>query len=151
MRVQTVTVMLMTSLPWWLYDGDRFQMLVAESLCCRLFSLCWWFSQCIKPVTEMLNRSLTSQTCHHHIWSPASVTNIDVTVHMIWFIWYHEELRRVVYQNLFKWDELSICAFNMSLLNHVRWEFPSFQLGFMPVVILLKVNLPFIFNNRDFC
>ena len=40
-----VTVMLMTSLCWrWLYDGDWFEMLVAESLCWRLFSLCWWFS-----------------------------------------------------------------------------------------------------------
>ena len=45
-----VTVMLVTSLCWWLYDGDRFEMLVAESLC-------WWFFQCIKSVTNILNRS----------------------------------------------------------------------------------------------
>ena len=64
---QTVTVMLGTSLCWWLYDGDSFEMLVAEWLCWRLFSLCWWFSQCIKSVTNILNRSLTSQTCHQHI------------------------------------------------------------------------------------
>ena len=75
----TVTVMLVTSLCWWLYDGDWFEMLVAESLCWWLFSLCWWFSQCIKSVTNILNRSPTSQTCHQHIWSPTSVTNIDVT------------------------------------------------------------------------
>ena len=31
------TVMLVTSLCWWLYDGDWIQMLVAESLCWRLF------------------------------------------------------------------------------------------------------------------
>ena len=74
-----VTVMLVISLCWWLYDGDWFEMLVAESLCWRLFSLCWWFSQCIKSVTNILNRSPTSQTCHQHIWSPTSVTNIDVT------------------------------------------------------------------------
>ena len=53
-----VTVMLVTSLCWW------------------LFSLCWWFFQCIKSVTNMLNPSPTSQTCHQHIWSPTSVTNI---------------------------------------------------------------------------
>ena len=28
-----------------------------------------------------MNWSPTSQTCHQHIWSPTSVTNIDVTVH----------------------------------------------------------------------
>ena len=56
-------------------------MLVTEPLCWRLFSLCWWFSQCIKSVTNILNWSPKSQTCHQHIWSPTSVTNIDVTVH----------------------------------------------------------------------
>ena len=55
------------NLCWWLYDGDWFQMLVAESLCWRLFSLCWWISQCIKSVTNISNLS------------PATVTNIDVT------------------------------------------------------------------------
>ena len=73
-----VTVKLATSLCSWLYDGDWFQM-VAELICWRLFSLCWWFSQCIKSVTNILNRSPTSQTCHQNIWSPTSVTNIDVT------------------------------------------------------------------------
>ena len=76
-----VTVMLVTSLCWWLYDGDRFEMLVAE---------------CIKSVTNILNRSPTSQTCHQLIWSPTSVTNIDVTVemksevtnHSVFLIWY---------------------------------------------------------------
>ena len=58
---QSVTVMLVTSLCWW------------------LFPLCWWFSQYLKSVTYILNRSPTSQTCHQHIWSPTSVTNIDVT------------------------------------------------------------------------
>ena len=72
-------VMLVTSLCWWLYDDDWFEMLVAESLCWRLFPLCPWFSQCIKSVTNILNRSTTSQTCHQLIWSPTSVTNIDVT------------------------------------------------------------------------
>ena len=75
----TVTVMLVTSLCWWLYDGDWFHMLVTESLCWRLFSLCWWFSHCIKSVANILNRSPTSKTCYQLIWSQTSATNIDVT------------------------------------------------------------------------
>ena len=43
---------------WWLYDGDWFEVLVAESL---------WFSHCRESVTNILNRSPTSQTCHQHI------------------------------------------------------------------------------------
>ena len=62
--------MLVTSLCWWLYDGDGFEMLVAESVCWRLLSLCWWFFQCIKSVTNILNRSSTSET---------PVININVT------------------------------------------------------------------------
>jgi len=60
--------MMVTDLRWWQnhYVDD-------------FFSLCWWFSQCIKSVTNILNRSPTSQTCRQHIWSPTSVTNIDVT------------------------------------------------------------------------
>ena len=56
----------------WLYDGDKFQMLVTESLC-------WWFSLCNNSDISILNRSPTSQTCHQHIWSPTSVINIDIT------------------------------------------------------------------------
>ena len=55
------------------YDGDWFHMLVAESLCWRLF--CY-----VGDFLNVLNGSPTSQTCHQHIWSPTSVTNIDVTV-----------------------------------------------------------------------
>ena len=32
---------------------------------------------------NVLNRSPTSQTCHQHIGSPTTVTNIDVTVFFI--------------------------------------------------------------------
>ena len=35
-----VTGMLVTSLCWWLYDGDWFEILVTESLCWWFFSLC---------------------------------------------------------------------------------------------------------------
>ena len=44
-------------------------MLVAESLCWRLFSLCRWFSQCIKSVTNISNLSpthLLSNIRHQH-------------------------------------------------------------------------------------
>ena len=64
-----VTVMLVTSLCLWLYDGDWFEILVAESLCWRLFSLCWWFFPCIKSVTNISNLSPThfvSNIRHQH-------------------------------------------------------------------------------------
>ena len=68
-KIFAVTVMLVTSLCWWLYDGDRFEMLVAESLCWRLFSLCWWFFQFIKSVTNISNllpTYLVSNIHHQH-------------------------------------------------------------------------------------
>ena len=52
-----MTVMLVTSLCWWLFDGDWLQMLVAESLCWRLSSLCWWFTQFIKSLTNVTKRT----------------------------------------------------------------------------------------------
>ena len=64
------------SLCWWLYDGDWFEMLVAESLSWWLFSLCCRLSQCIKSVTNIANLSPT------HL-----VSNIDVTSHSFWGIW----------------------------------------------------------------
>ena len=69
-----LTVMLVTSLCWWpiLDVGGRIIMLAS-------FSLCWWFFQCIKSVTYIVNRSPTSLTCHQHICSPTSVTTINVT------------------------------------------------------------------------
>ena len=57
-----MTVMLVTSFCWWLYDGDWFEMLVAEPLCWRLFSWCWWFSQCIKSVTNTFGLQHPSPT-----------------------------------------------------------------------------------------
>ena len=46
--------------------GDWYLMLVPNFWC-------WW-----------LDMSPTSQTCHQHIWSPTSVTNIDVTVILLY-------------------------------------------------------------------
>ena len=54
---------------------------------------CWWqnhyvgdFVRYVGDFFNALNRSPTSQTCHHHIWSPTSVTNIDVTEQMTYLI-----------------------------------------------------------------
>ena len=62
----SVTVMLVTDLRcWWQnhYVGDLFRY--------------------VGDLLNVLNRSLTSQTCHQQIWSPTFVTNIDVTLNMI--------------------------------------------------------------------
>ena len=51
-----VIVMLVTALCWWLYDGD-----------------CWWFSQCIKSVTNISNllpTHLVSNIRHQHRCNP---------------------------------------------------------------------------------
>ena len=52
----------------------------------------WWqnhnigdFFRYVGEFLNVLNRSPTSQTCHQHIWSPTSVTNIDVTLYEIYF------------------------------------------------------------------
>ena len=49
-------------------------------------SRCWWqnhsvgdFFRYVCDFRYTLNQSPTSKTCHQHIWSPTSVTNIDVT------------------------------------------------------------------------
>ena len=51
---------------------------------------CWWQNQYVGDFVRyvgdflyVLNRSPTSKTCHQHIWSPTSVTNVDVTE-----VWY---------------------------------------------------------------
>ena len=67
-------VMLVTLWRWRIsVGGGRIIMFVT-------FMLCWWFSKCIKSVTNILNRSAISENCHQQIWSPTSVTNIDVNV-----------------------------------------------------------------------
>ena len=38
------------------------------------FMVFWYFI-----IPNILNRSTISKTCHQHLWSPKSVTNIDVT------------------------------------------------------------------------
>ena len=61
--------------------------------------------QCFKLVTNILDRSTISQTCHQHIWSQTSVTNIDVTKISVWkpaslqasiFLLSHDYLQNIV-------------------------------------------------------
>ena len=64
---------------WWhRYVGDF--MMVTDFRC-------WWqnhyvgdFFRYVGDSSNLLNRSPTSQSCHQHIWSPTSVTNINVTL-----------------------------------------------------------------------
>ena len=49
----------MTTVCWRFYIADRLKLLVTESLCWQLVSLCWWFFQCIQSVTNVLNLSPT--------------------------------------------------------------------------------------------
>ena len=69
-------------------DSDVDDSIMSVNLWRWLFSVCWWFSQCIKSVNNILNRSPTSQTCQQHIWSPTTIINIDVTNYVLWLHWY---------------------------------------------------------------
>ena len=56
------TVMLVTTLWLWFYDGDSFKMLVTESLCWWLFSLCWWLFQWNKLVIKNSIKHVTASS-----------------------------------------------------------------------------------------
>ena len=71
------TVMLETMLCCWLYDGDRFKILVTESIC-NILNVVTLFI--ILLIFNMLNRSPASQCCHQHISSSTFVANIDVAL-----------------------------------------------------------------------
>ena len=59
---------------WWLKDdGDNFKMLVTETLCWWLFSICWLLFQCIESVTHISKLPTThfvSNIRHKHLYSP---------------------------------------------------------------------------------
>ena len=52
---------------WHRYVGDRFEILVTESICSLFFSLCWWFFQYIKSVTNTFGLRHPSPTSHDKI------------------------------------------------------------------------------------
>jgi len=64
--------LLVTTLCWWPYDGDRFKVLIAESF------WRWLFIVRLMTFCNIKDRSPPSQTCHQLI-SPSSVTNINIT------------------------------------------------------------------------
>ena len=88
-----MTVMLVTSFRWWLYDW--FEMLVAESLC-------WWFSQCIKSATNISKLSptyLVSNICHQHRCNPYYRTIIGI------FKWQRLIIARLmIFEKCIPWD-----------------------------------------------
>ena len=64
-----VTVMLVATICWWLYEGHSLKILVAESFC-------WWVFQCKKSVTHISKQPPTSQSCHQHNPSPTFLTSM---------------------------------------------------------------------------
>ena len=63
---------------WWHYYVVDF-MMVTDFRCWLPNHYVGDFFRYVGDFLKVLNRSPTSQTCHQHIWSPTSVTNIDVT------------------------------------------------------------------------
>ena len=62
--------MLVTTLCWWLNDGDSFKILVAELFCWWLFSLRWWYFLRIgHPVSNLAFNhasNIVINICHQH-------------------------------------------------------------------------------------
>ena len=72
-----VTVMLVTTLCWWFYDGEPFKMLMTKSFCCRFFGRSVIFS--IHLIRDHHNVECRNfRTCHQYFLSPTSVTNINL-------------------------------------------------------------------------
>ena len=72
---------------WTLYVRNSFQMLVTESLCWWLFPHIGDFFQCQESATSISNRLPTSKNCHQHKLPRTSVTNIDVAITNLRFLW----------------------------------------------------------------
>ena len=53
-------VVLVSTRYWWLYNGDRFKLLVKESVYWRLYWLCWWY-------WSVINLLPKSQIGHQHL------------------------------------------------------------------------------------
>ena len=64
---------------WWHRYVDDFMMVTDFRCWCQNHYVDDLFRY-VGDFLNVLNRSRTSQTCHQHIWSPTSVTNIDVTI-----------------------------------------------------------------------
>ena len=138
------TAISVTTLCWWLYDGDRFQMLVTESLCWWLFLLCWGFIQHIKSVTNIpkLSPHFVSNIHHQHrckqkLTLLKSLKNVDrVRLHIVRFIFLYKVWSDRIISLLFRFhfwqmnlyfeifderDETTSC---LLFRVHKRWPTP---------------------------
>ena len=73
--------MMVTDLRYWWrnrYVGDF--MMATDLRCCWRNHYGGDFFRYVGDFLNVLIHSPTSQTCHQHIWSPTSVTTIDVTL-----------------------------------------------------------------------
>ena len=110
---------------------------------------CWWqnhyvgdFFRYVGDFLNVLNRSPTSQTCHQHIWSPTSITNIDVTVLMPTVFWPPKfdgqmfdmfdnlSLKLLKYQSTIKWFTWRI------LLNKT-----NFKIWISNIMIIMSTHI----------
>jgi len=90
-------VMLVTSLCWWLYDGNWFERLVAESLFWRLLSLC--NITYVGDFLNVLNRDLLNPIIigHQH---PESVTNVsNLSTHLVSNIRHQHRCNLIFHEN----------------------------------------------------
>ena len=101
----------------------------------------------MKSVTSIVNRSSISQTCHQHIWSATSVTNIDVT----------EKLKRTLERNSNnpgsldgKGRSIARSSDDESPKPESYELFPSFDLVLIPLsVVIISSDGTFQYSSED--
>ena len=108
-------VMLVTFLWWHLEDVGDF---IDNG------PLCWWL---IYSVTNFWNRSPIFQSCHQHISSPTSVTNIDVALWMLWRLEFFAILVKgstkhfLVEKNTFEMERKYLTSLRLNELHKFLW------------------------------
>ena len=133
----SVTVMLMTSLCWWLYDGDWFQILVAE---------CWRFFRYVGDFLNVLNRSPNlSHICHTFGLQHPSPTSMSpfgsdwLTWKPIWEIFLSKQILEVILLVENIWNQ-------MKLELHLLW--------WLMIKVSILEQLLFViethFNKKEF-
>ena len=133
--VTVILLAMVTSLCWWLYEGDWFEMLVTESLCWRLFRY-------VDDFLNVLNRSPTSKTCHQHIWSQTSVTNIDLTAKNF------EKFRKLFFDVFQRWySKLGLCYLDFKIFDKVKF-FDQVQVSSQKISKMSKILRK---NFEKFC
>ena len=117
-----VTVLLVTTVCWWLNDGDRFEMLVVESLCWRLFSLCWWFSQCIKSVINISNLSQTHLVINIRQQHRCNLCEISLSLSLQWLIFTFCEGWSALFLHLSKWWWMRTGTNRLTVRYETEWN-----------------------------